>query len=302
MPKSPYRRHCLAPRCRLIASWGRSRSQGLGCSPIKAVRELGLERRETVNIALSVNSAKCWKLRMHPAVPPCHTRALRSDEDGGDNPTGGWSIVTAPDNQQERLDDYLAGYVDGRKLPSRSNGTRPHGSALATRSRVPRQPEPRASFDPRALASQTRLRPDPAQRQSWWSRQVARLRGTEPQRSSDGHPVLSSPPHPQREAPRVRDLRRDRDGDGEPGASLAGGFRRLLDLAVNMNGGGRYRRLDWSSRILGGHTPNTGIVPVKRWSDPHGDVGSQADRNDLAAGRQKPLGGNERVGPYPPWA
>src|SRR6266498_3179418 len=50
LPKSPYRRQGLAPRCRLVASWGRSRSQGLGCSPIKAVRELGLERRETVDI------------------------------------------------------------------------------------------------------------------------------------------------------------------------------------------------------------------------------------------------------------
>ena len=60
VPKSPYRRHCLAPRCRLIASWGRSRSQGLGCSPIKAVRELGLERRS---------------LRLHGAIcgcPPAH--------------------------------------------------------------------------------------------------------------------------------------------------------------------------------------------------------------------------------------
>src|SRR3982751_1208609 len=47
-PKSPYRRGCLAPRCRLIASWGWSRSQGDGCSPFKAVRELGPERRETV--------------------------------------------------------------------------------------------------------------------------------------------------------------------------------------------------------------------------------------------------------------
>ena len=47
-PKSSHRRSCLAPRCRLIASWGCSRSQGLGCSPIKAVRELGSERRETV--------------------------------------------------------------------------------------------------------------------------------------------------------------------------------------------------------------------------------------------------------------
>ena len=52
-PKSPHRRGGLAPRCRLIASWGRRMSQGLGCSPIKAVRELGSERRETVR-SLSV--------------------------------------------------------------------------------------------------------------------------------------------------------------------------------------------------------------------------------------------------------
>ena len=32
-------------RCRLIATWGGSTSQGLGCSPMKAVRELGSERR-----------------------------------------------------------------------------------------------------------------------------------------------------------------------------------------------------------------------------------------------------------------
>ncbi len=46
--KSPHRRSRLAPRCRLVASWGCRRSQGLGCSPIKAGRELGSERRETV--------------------------------------------------------------------------------------------------------------------------------------------------------------------------------------------------------------------------------------------------------------
>ncbi len=46
--KSSYRRSGLAPRCRLIASWGWRRSQGSGCSPVKAVRELGSERRETV--------------------------------------------------------------------------------------------------------------------------------------------------------------------------------------------------------------------------------------------------------------
>ena len=48
LPESPYRRQSLAPRCRLISSWGWRRSQGLGCSPIKEVRELGSERRETV--------------------------------------------------------------------------------------------------------------------------------------------------------------------------------------------------------------------------------------------------------------
>ena len=46
--KSSHRREGLAPRCRLITSWGCSRSQGLGCSPIKVVRELGSERRKTV--------------------------------------------------------------------------------------------------------------------------------------------------------------------------------------------------------------------------------------------------------------
>src|SRR5262245_37881483 len=54
LPKSPHRRQGLAPRCRLVASWGGSTSQGLGCSPIKAARELGLERRETVRSLSSV--------------------------------------------------------------------------------------------------------------------------------------------------------------------------------------------------------------------------------------------------------
>ena len=47
-PKSSHRRSGLAPRCRRIASWGCSRSRGLGCSPIKVARELGSERRDTV--------------------------------------------------------------------------------------------------------------------------------------------------------------------------------------------------------------------------------------------------------------
>ena len=56
LPKSSHRRQGLAPRCRLIASWGWSRSQGYGCSPFKAVRELGSERRETVRSLSSVGA------------------------------------------------------------------------------------------------------------------------------------------------------------------------------------------------------------------------------------------------------
>src|SRR5699024_11552520 len=61
-PKSSHRRGGLAPRCRLIASWGCSRSQGLGCSPIKAVRELGSERRETVRSLSVVGDRKSTRL------------------------------------------------------------------------------------------------------------------------------------------------------------------------------------------------------------------------------------------------
>ena len=56
--KSSHRRSCLAPRCRLVASWGGSTSQGFGCSPIKAVRELGSERRETVRSLSGVGVRK----------------------------------------------------------------------------------------------------------------------------------------------------------------------------------------------------------------------------------------------------
>ena len=57
-PNSSHRRRGLAPRCRLITSWGWSRSQGFGCSPIKVVRELGSERRETVRFISDVDAKK----------------------------------------------------------------------------------------------------------------------------------------------------------------------------------------------------------------------------------------------------
>ena len=48
IPKSSHCRDCLAPRCRLILSRISRKIQGYVCSTFKKVRELGLERRETV--------------------------------------------------------------------------------------------------------------------------------------------------------------------------------------------------------------------------------------------------------------
>ena len=47
VPQRRHRRNRLAPRCRLTPSRGCRRSQGLDCSSIKGVRELGLDRRES---------------------------------------------------------------------------------------------------------------------------------------------------------------------------------------------------------------------------------------------------------------
>src|SRR6266508_2898071 len=98
VPKSPYRRHCLAPRCRLIASWGRSRSQGLGCSPIKAVRELGLERR----LAASPRSNPWMPTGSYRWNPDCHTERYSQG-----NTEGRPAIMKASDAS------YLAGFLDG---------------------------------------------------------------------------------------------------------------------------------------------------------------------------------------------
>ena len=68
-PESPYRRRGSLPRCRLTASWGWIRPQGLVCSPIKAVRELGSERRKTVKkpynraFQRAVFSCRCFEAK-----------------------------------------------------------------------------------------------------------------------------------------------------------------------------------------------------------------------------------------------
>jgi len=56
--QSSYRRDRLAPRCLLNVSWSWKWFQGFGCSPIKTLRELGLERCKTVRSLSVVNIMK----------------------------------------------------------------------------------------------------------------------------------------------------------------------------------------------------------------------------------------------------
>jgi hypothetical protein len=86
----------------------------LGCSPIKAVRELGLERRETVDIRA------VYKLG-YLLETPCESCATRHRIEINVTPakyvaavdTGGSENATGAVNQQERLEAYIAGFVDG---------------------------------------------------------------------------------------------------------------------------------------------------------------------------------------------
>lgn len=66
--ESSYRREGSAPRCRLSASWGCTRSQGSGCSPGNALRELGSERRESVRF-LSGSNDEHNRGRENPPAP-----------------------------------------------------------------------------------------------------------------------------------------------------------------------------------------------------------------------------------------
>ena len=147
--------------------------------------------------------------------------------------------MTAPDNQQERLDDYLAGYVDGEgsfHVAFQRNPSTRFGWQLVPEFHVSQNPE-RASILEllRARLGCGRVRPNA--RAGGRDRSLVYVVRNRDDLLTKVIPFFRA--HP----------------------ILVEGFHRLLDLAVNMNGGGRYRRLDWSSRILRGHTPNTGTCP-----------------------------------------
>jgi LAGLIDADG endonuclease len=172
-------------------------------------------------------------------------------------------FVTAPDNQQERLDDYLAGYVDGEgsfHVAVQRNPSTRFGWQLLPEFHVSQNPE-RASILEllRARLGCGRVRPNA--RAGGRDRSlvyVVRNRNdllTKVIPFFRAHPILSEKRLEFETFAVIVTAMENREHLSPEG------FHRLLDLAVNMNGGGRYRRLDWSSRILRGHTPNTGTCP-----------------------------------------
>ena len=213
----------------------------MGCSPIKAVRELGSERRETVN---SVAVYKFGYMLENPCIPHYSYRAI-SDRGAlySEN-------VSGADNQQERLDGYISGYVDGEGC-----------FAVA----VNRNPTCRSGYQlvPEFHVSQNG---DRAQVLRSDSRAVRRKRLHQVQRngkivlwstSSDDDSDLLEHVIPFFErSPLLSSKHEDFEKFATIVRSMAlghtarlDGFSRLLDEALSMNGGGRFRSVRWRELI-----------------------------------------------------
>ena len=176
----------------------------------------------------------------------------------GDNPTGEW-FETTPGNQQERLNDYLSGYVDGEgsfHVAVQRNPSTNFGWQLVPEFHVSQNPERKSILE--LLQSHLgcgRIRPNAGHGKRDKSLVfVVRKRADLLHKVIpffERHPILSEKRLEfETFALIVEAMRRKEHLTQE-------GFKRLLALAVQMNGGGRYRRIDWSSRILRGYMPNT---------------------------------------------
>src|SRR5919206_5096309 len=92
LPKSPYRRQGLAPRCRLVSSWGWSRSQGSGCSPVKEARELGLERRSSLRLRGAIRG--CPPAHIGETLDVTAERYVQGNTEGRSAHGGGRSVLS----------------------------------------------------------------------------------------------------------------------------------------------------------------------------------------------------------------
>ena len=218
---------------------------------------------------LSINLAKCWKLRASRATH----RDVRPDVYGSDN-------VSGADNQQERLDSYIAGYVDGEGSFSVSvqrnascrvgfqlvpefhvsqNGDRAQVLELIRRRLGCGYIKANSRRD-RALVFVVRKREDLVDRVVPFF---------------ERNPLLSS---------KQADF--DKFADIVRALALGhhrttAGFRRLLEVALSMNGGGRFRKVRWNELVAVQNPQRLharqGREARKIQSELHGDMQSQAE-------------------------
>jgi hypothetical protein len=211
--------------------------------------------------------------------------------------------LTGADNQQERLDAYLAGFVDGEGSFHVAVQRNP-----STRLRLQLVPEFHVSQNP-----ERRVVLDLLRQRLGCGRIVDNHRGSSDtslvfvvRRRIDlleqvipffeAQPLLSSK---QVDFLTFAQVVRAMN---EKKHLTDSGFAALLELALSMNGAGRYRRIYEAgsvSRILRDHMPNaTGdrSEDMVRSAWRHAEPG----RNDLAPEQVgSRLGGNNNVGPYP---
>jgi hypothetical protein len=191
--------------------------------------------------------------------------------------------ATGAVNQQERLDPYIAGFVDGEgsfHVALQRNPTTRCGWQLVPEFRVSQDVSRievleaiRDRLECGALRENHRASPNDrtivfvVRRRSDLLEKVIPFFERNPLLSCKHQEFLVF-------ADIVRRMATGEHLDGD-------GFERLAARALVMNGGGRYRRVHRSTefRILRDHTPGTtpDLGEVKIWSDLHGDMQSQAE-------------------------
>jgi hypothetical protein len=186
---------------------------------------------------LSINPAKCWKLRESRTTH----RDVRSDVYDSDN-------VTGADNQQERLDSYIAGYVDGEgsfSVSVQRNQSCRVGYQLVPEFHVSQNGDRAQVLDlMRQRLDCGYIRPNSKRDRALVL--VVRERKALLERVIpffERNPLLSTKQADFEKFARV--VRAMALGHHRTPA----GFGELLRLALSMNGGGRYRRVRWNELV-----------------------------------------------------
>ena len=211
--------------------------------------------------------------------------------------------LTGADNQQERLDAYLAGFVDGEgsfHIAVQRNPSTRLGLQLVPEFHVSQNPERRRVLDLlRERLGCGRIVDNHRGSSDTSLVFVVRKRSDLLERVIpffEAQPLLSSKQVDFLVFAQVVRAMNERKHLTDTG------FATLLGLALSMNGAGRYRRVYEAGsvlRILRDHTPKAAgdcgedmVRPAWRHAEP--------GRNDLAPEHPGGLfGGNKSVGPYP---